>query len=334
MTLTTAIIQFLLAATVVIIAGSVLTRCADAIAEITKLGRLLVGSILVAGATSLPELTVDISAVRLGLPDLAVGDLMGSSLFNLLILGVADLMTSSRGRMLSRDSAAHALSATMSITLTALAAIAIYTGSHLGAFSIGGVGLGSLAILGAYLLGVRLVYFDQRRAAAKVPDEVALPGSHMSLKKAIGGFAIATTAILVAAPFVAKSAGRIAELSGLGSTFIGTTLVAFSTSLPELVATIAAVRMKAFDLALGNIFGSNAFNMVLLVPLDFAHHGPLLAAVSQTHILTALAAILATAIAVLGQLYQVEKRIRFVEPDAVLVIAIILGSLALIYYVH
>jgi cation:H+ antiporter len=194
--------------------------------------------------------------------------------------------------------------------------------------------LGSLAILVAYLLGVRLVYFDQRRAAAKLPDEVALPGSHMTFRKAIAGFAIATAAILVAAPFVAKSAGRIAELSGLGNTFVGTTLVAFSTSLPELVATIAAVRMKAFDLALGNIFGSNAFNMVLLVPLDLAHRGPLLAAVSQTHILTALAAILATAIAVLGQLYKVEKRIRFVEPDAVLVITIILGSLALIYFVH
>jgi cation:H+ antiporter len=99
-----------------------------------------------------------------------------------------------------------------------------------------------------------------------------------------------------------------------------------------LVATIAAVRMKAFDLALGNIFGSNSFNMILLVPLDLAHPGALLAAVSQTHILTALAVIMATAVAVLGQLYKVERRIRFIEPDAALVIAIILGSLALIYF--
>lgn len=128
MALTSALLQFLLAATVVVFAGNALTRCADAIAELTKLGRLLVGSIFLAGATSLPELTVDISAVKRGLPDLAVGDLLGSSLFNLLILAVADLMNSSRGRMLSRESAAHALSATMSIALTALAGISIFSG--------------------------------------------------------------------------------------------------------------------------------------------------------------------------------------------------------------
>ena len=102
MTLTTAILQFLLAATVVVLAGSVLTRCADAIAEITKLGRLLVGSILVAGATSLPELLVNINGVRMGMADMAVGGLMGSCLFNLLILGIADMLTNSRNRMLSR----------------------------------------------------------------------------------------------------------------------------------------------------------------------------------------------------------------------------------------
>jgi cation:H+ antiporter len=334
MTLSSAILQFVLAAGVVVIAGNALAKFADAIADLTKLGRLLVGSVFLAAATSLPELSVDISAVRMGLPDLAVGDLFGSSLFNLLILAVADLMTSSRGRMLSRSSAAHALSATASISLTSLAGIAIFVGGHLGAFNIGGIGVGSMAILLAYSLGIRLVYFDQRQAAADLPAEAAPPAPKMSLRRAIIGFVAAAGVILIAAPHVAEASGRIAELSGLGTTFVGTTLVALSTSLPELVATLAAVRMKAFDLALGNIFGSNSFNMILLVPLDIAHRGPILAAVSQTHVLTALAVIMATAIAVLGQLYKVEKRIRMIEPDAAMVIAVVLGSLALIYYVR
>lgn len=156
MTLPSAFLQFMLAATVVVFAGNALTRCADAIAELTKLGRLLVGSIFLAAATSLPELTVDISAVRMGLPDLAVGDLLGSSLFNLLILAVADLMNSSRGRMLSRNPR-RTRSAAMSIALTALAGISIFVGARLGAWTFGGIGIGSLAILGAYLLGVRMV---------------------------------------------------------------------------------------------------------------------------------------------------------------------------------
>lgn len=332
MNLTTTLIQFLLAATAVVIAGVALTRCADAIAELTKLGRVLVGSIFLASATSLPELSVDINAVRMGLADIAAGDLFGSSLFNLLILALADLMTSSRGRMLSRASAAHALSATASISLTALAGIAIFVGGQVGAIGIGGMGAGTLAILCAYLLGVRLVYFDQRHAVENLPGAAAQPETKLTLRTAIIGFAAAAAAILVAAPFVAEAAGRLAILTGLGNTFVGTTLVAFSTSLPELAATLAAVHMKAFDLALGNIFGSNSFNMILLVPLDLAHPGPLLADLSQTHVLTALAVIMATAIAVLGQLYQVEKRKRFVEPDAALVIAIVLGSLALLYH--
>lgn len=332
MTLTTAIIQFLIAGAVVVVVGNLLARFADAIADATKLGRLLVGSVFLAAATSLPELSVDISAVRMGLPDLAAGDLLGSSLFNLLILGVCDLVTKEKGHMLSRASAAHALSATASISLTALVAIALLAGNRFEVVAIGPVGLGSFAILGAYLLGLRLIYFDQRSAAAKRSEETPPRVPGMKLHVAITGFAIGAAVIFVAAPFVAKSGGRIAELSGLGETFLGTTLVAFSTSLPELVATIAAVRMRAFELAVGNIFGSNSFNMILFVPLDLAHGGPIFASLSQAHLLSALAIILATAVSVLGQLYQAEKRIRFLEPDAAVVIAIVLGSLALLYH--
>ena len=75
-----------------VVAGIVLVRTADAIAELTGLGKLLVGSILLAGATSLPELMIGLNAVWLELPDIAVGDLVGSSLFNLLILALADLV--------------------------------------------------------------------------------------------------------------------------------------------------------------------------------------------------------------------------------------------------
>lgn len=334
MTLSSAILQFVLAAAFVVVAGTALTRFADAIAGLTKLGRMLVGSIFLAAATSLPELSVDINAVRMGFADLAAGDLLGSSLFNLLILAVADLMTSERGRMLSRDSAAHALSGTASIFLTALVAIAIYLGAHLGTIGIGRIGAGSLAILVAYVLAFRVIYFDQRRAAEKLPAKVALPEPAMKLRTAIAGFVVSAGVILVAAPHLATAAAEIAERTGFGTTFVGTTLVAFSTSLPELVATLAAVRIKAFDLAIGNIFGSNSFNMILFVPLDFVNRGPLFASLSSTHVLTALAVIMATAIAVLGQLYNVEKRVRLLDPDAVLVIAVVLGSLTLNFYLR
>jgi cation:H+ antiporter len=327
-------VQFIIAAGIIVIAGTALTRCSDAIAELTKLGRVLVGSIFLAGATSLPELMVDIHAVRLGLPDMAVGDLFGSSLFNLLILAVADLSHRSRGKMLSHTAAAHALSATMSITLAALAAIAMLVSRRIG-FTILGIGIGPLAILVAYILGVRLVYFDQHAAASRTDQSITLlPPPKIGLAKAVVGYLISAAVIIIAAPFMATASGKLAEMTGLGGTFFGTTLVAFCTSLPELVATVVAVRIGAFDLALGNVFGSNAFNMILLVPLDLAFPGSLLAAVSGTHILTSLATILVTAVAILGQLYQAEKRIHFIEPDAALIIALIVGSLVMVYYLR
>ncbi|MGE3805794.1 MAG: sodium:calcium antiporter [Gemmataceae bacterium] len=329
------ILQFVGTALVIIVAGTVLTRCADAIADLTGLGKLLVGSILLAGATSLPELSVDISAVyRENLPDLAVGDLLGSSLFNLLILAVLDLFHQQRGRMFSRMSAAHALSGTMSMTLMAIVGMSLVLGKKLD-FTIGLVGPGSLALLGAYLLGIRLVYYDQRYAATAqgTPDqEVLQPAGHMSLRTAIAGYVAAALVILLVAPLVASAAGSIAEKTGLGSTFVGTTLVALCTSLPELVSTIAAVRLGAYDLAIGNIFGSNAFNMILFVPLDLVYNGALLANVSQTHAVTCLAAILVTSVAIMGQLYHAEKRVLLLEPDAAAIILLVISALAMVYY--
>jgi cation:H+ antiporter len=328
-----AILQFALSAAAIIVAGTVLTRCADAIADLTKLGRLLVGSVFLAAATSLPELTVDISAVSLGMSDLAVGDLMGSSLFNLLILAVLDLTHRSRGKMLSRASAAHALSATMSISLTTLAAISIFLGEQLARATTLRLNVGSWAILIAYVLGVRLVFYDQRFAAQQLGkhEAVIVPAGGMTLPWAVAGFVLSAVVILMSGPFLARAADQIAESSGLGRTFMGTTFVALSTSLPELVASLTAVRMGAFDLALGNIFGSNSFNMLLLCVLDLFNPGSLYAAIAPAHALTGMATILVTAIAVMAQLYQAEKRVRLVEPDALLLIVLIVGALVLLY---
>jgi cation:H+ antiporter len=80
------------------------------------------------------------------------------------------------------------------------------------------------------------------------------------------------------------------------------------------------------------VYGSNAFNMVLLAPLDAVHSGPLLAAVAPSHAITCMAVILATLVAIMGQLYQSESRLRLIEPDAWLVILIVLGALVLVYF--
>lgn len=331
--MTYAITEFLVSAVIIIIAGTYLSRFADDIAEITGLGRLLVGSILLAGATSLPELSVDISAVRTGMADLAFGDLMGSCLFNLLILAILDLSTQSNGRMFSRQAARHALSGNLSVAIIAVVTLGMLAQPVLAAGQWLGVSYGLWIVLGAYVFGVRLVYLDQKASRLEAVSQGAELSTHRERHWSLPfiGFILAAAVIVFVGPYLAEAAGKIADVSGLGKTFIGTTLVAFSTSLPELVTSFAALRMGAHDLAIGNVFGSNAFNMLLLIPLDLIHRGTLLADVSKTHAVTAVAGILSTTVVVMGQLYQVERRRRLIEPDATLVMIIIFGSLWIMY---
>jgi cation:H+ antiporter len=333
------VLQFLGLAVVVAAAGTGLALAADRIAEVTRLGRLLVGSLLLAGATSLPELSVDISAIRRGLADLAIGDLIGSSLMNLLILAVLDLAVRSRGGMLSRQAASHALSGTLSIGLTSLVGLAVLTADRLPAFTVLNVGGWSWGILVAYSLGARMIFINQRiaaRAAAEAAEAVSVsaePPSHgwSSLWRPAAVFLLATVVLVVTGPRLAETAGELADRSGLGRTFVGTTLVALATSLPELVASITAIRVGAFDLVVGNVFGSNAFNMLLFAPLDAMHDGPLFTAANPAHAASAFAVILATVIAVLGQLYSLERRRRIVEPDAVLMLLVLGGAFLMVF---
>jgi cation:H+ antiporter len=208
---------------------------------------------------------------------------------NLLILAVLDLSIDSRGRMLSREAAAHALSGSVSAGLMCLIALGLLKNKWLSTHAILGTSPVIFAVVLSYLLGVRLTFLDQRiaqRSATEKGVPVHEPPAGLTLGKALAGFATCAAAILIAGPFLAHAADELAVTTGLGGTFVGTTLVAFSTSLPELVSSFAALRMGAHDLAIGNIFGSNAFNMILLLPLDLVHPGPLFAAISPIHAIT------------------------------------------------
>ena len=330
------LLQFLGLAGVIIVAGTFLAKYADAIGELTGLGGSLAGIVLLASATSLPELAVDCSAAWMGAEDLAVGTLFGSSLFNLLILAAFDLSFRSRGRMLSPMAAAHALSATMSMVLTAIALLGILLAKagfplRIGQFPIG---VGSMLIGVSYLALMRLVYFDQQYAMQREKHEgtaETAPPLKLSLKAAIIGYVVTTLIILVCGPLLARTADHIASISGLGRTFIGTTLVALSTSLPEIVTTLSALRMGAVDLAIGNVFGSNSFNMTILLAVDFFSGEPVLSIVSFTHAVSAAMVLLCTAVAISSLLYRPEKRLWIIEPDAALMALLIFAALYIVY---
>lgn len=319
-------IVFAVSAVAIVVAGTKLSRYGDQIAECTGLGRLWIGVVLMAAATSLPEVFTTMSAGWLHAPDLAAGDLFGAGLSNMLTLGLIDLLHR-RQRVWQQAALEHTLTAALAMVLTGLAAFFVLLQMNI---SHAGVGLESLTLFILYVLGMRLIFRQEDMKRRQREQEALVEGTtakqaavtrRAELRRAIVGFSVGALVLLVAAPFLAWSANRIAEETGVTATFIGTSLVAITTSLPELVTSIAAVRLGAFDLAVGNLFGSNAFNMAGFLFADVAYReGSLLSSVSSTHALTALWSILMMNIGLMGIIYRAEKRFMLIEPDSVLMI--------------
>lgn len=155
----TSVLVFLASALVVIGAGTVLTRCADEFAETTGIGRAWVGAVVLAAATSLPELATDVSAVRMHSVDLAAGDLFGSSLANMFILAVIDQF-SRQGRVLRGATIENALTACLAIILNALATLLVLIRPR---WTFLGVAPESVLLLLVYLGGSRAVYRNSTR---------------------------------------------------------------------------------------------------------------------------------------------------------------------------
>jgi cation:H+ antiporter len=216
-----------------------------------------------------------------------------------------------RRNVLDTVSPDHALVGTLAMLVAAIAAAAIASG---GWGHIGHVGLDTMIIVAVYLLGMRSVYLNSRPTTP--PAQLVLGDTRRTvLRQGLAGFALGTAGLAVVAPALVLSAEVLAVESGTSTTFIGTLLVGFTTSFPEIAATIAAARLGAFDLAVGNILGSNAFNLCILLPMDLAYvHGPLLADASRVHLLSALLGIIAIGFSVMGILARkgrVIDRVRF-----------------------
>jgi cation:H+ antiporter len=328
------LVSFCGLAALIITAAIFLAKFADDIAKRTGLGGSVTGLVLLAGATSLPELSVGYSAVAMDAVDLTAGGVLGSSLVNLLILSLVDLISWRPGRILTRSAAAHALSATVSGLLTGIVLLGMLLDVP---WSILRIGPASWCVIATYGLCARLIFLDQRESTIHAAAELTAEESSGKAPKktalawSILGFSLATAIIFVVAPSLAAKADIIAAETGLGRTFIGTLLVAAVTSLPEAVSTIAALRMGAVDMAISNIFGSNAFNMVILAVLDVASPHPILGIVSPTHAITAACVLVTTSVGLLSILYRAEKRWWLVEPDAAVIAVLVIGALYLVY---
>jgi cation:H+ antiporter len=318
-------IQFLLSSAVIVVAAVKLSEYGDIISVRTRLSGMFVGTLLLAGATSLPELLSSVNAVNLGVPGMAAGSIFGSNMFNMFMLAVLDLIYQN-ARILRRVAMNHALTASLATLLAGAAVFFILADINL---SIGWVGVDSLMIIAVYIGGMRMIQTQGGPPPTELPiDEGKIP----SLKRAGTGFVIATIVLIGVVPLLVESAAQIGEITGLSAGFIGATLLALVTSLPELVATTAAVRLGAYDLAIGNLFGSNFFNMLAFGLTDvFYLQGRFIDLIDSNFALIGLLGLLLTSMGLIGNLLRVERRIGFLELDALIILLGYFGGMWFLY---
>ena len=283
-----ALLGFLASAAVVVAAGIMLGTVAERIATLSGLGRVWTGAVLLAAATSLPELVTDVSAVRIGLPNLAAGDLFGSNLANMLILALLGLLPAKEP--VPRRDTSDAITACLAVLLNALVMAFLIAPPHL---VVAGLHPQVVLLPVVYLFGMRVLYLE---GATKHADSAGMTlgerfASARSLAKPltlpVAAFVLGATLIFFAAPVLANSAGSLAQVSGLGSSFVGTWLVGLTTAMPELVTSVTAVAIGAAELAAGTLFGSCAFNMVIFFAMDLAcAKGSVFSALDPVHVVT------------------------------------------------
>ncbi|KLN53273.1 sodium:calcium antiporter [Variovorax paradoxus] len=240
-----------------------------------------------------------------GAPDIAVGDVLGSCVFNLAILALVDLLHRD-GSVYSRAGSAHVLSAAFGVVLLCAVGLAVLLSRQGTMPVVGHVSASSLVLLVLYLVAMRTIYrLEQRETTVPVQGHPA-----MTFRHALTGYAVAASVIIAAGIWLPFVGVELARTMGWSNSFVGTLFIAFATSVPELATTLGALRIGAIDMALGNLLGSNLFDVLILVLDDLAYlPGSIYRNVAQVHAATAITAAMMSGAVIVALVYRPTARV-------------------------
>jgi cation:H+ antiporter len=253
------VVFFVSGLALLVVGADVLVRGASRLAAALRIAPLVIGLTVIAYGTSAPELAVSLTSAWEGQPDLAVGNVVGSNIANiLLILGMSALVVPLVvSRQLIR----------LDVPLMVLVTGAVWLLGLDGSLGrVEGIGLVATAIV----YTVFLVVMSRRETAAAVPDELGDvdPGLERSPRRMLLnlGLVVAGLALLVlGSRWLVDSAVTFARLMGVDELVIGLTVVAVGTSLPEAATSVMAALRGERDMAVGNVVGSNIFNLLFVL---------------------------------------------------------------------
>jgi cation:H+ antiporter len=328
---------FVAAGIVVWFAGSRLARYADAFADKTGIGRVAIGMMLLGSVTSLPEITIATTSTLQGTPLLAITDVLGSAALNVVILAVADAAFG-RGALTSiQGSSRVMLQAVFGIVVMALSVTAYVAGD----VSVIGLGICSWLMLFVYLASVFMLTKGGKGDAWKPREPRPQPLQRedeledRSLKRLISLIILAAIGILLAGVTLAQTGAALAEQSGLGLSFFGAVFLAVTTSLPEISMTVWLARRARYEMAISGIFGTNLYNVTIIVLVDALHPGkPVLPEVGRPASVGALLGIVLTSIYLVGLIERRNRVLLRMGYDSIAVLFTYAAGLVALYLVR
>ena len=317
--------KFILCILVIFFSGRKVAKYGDIIAEKTGLGGAWIGLILISFITSLPELFNGVSAITLvDAPDLTVGDVLGANMFNMFNLALLDIVHRN-GSLLTVVGRIHRLTGAFSLLLVLLVAVSIFLSSPSYTMGIGWIGWYTPVIIVLYIALVRILFIYERRQPSL--QETRLDYEEKPLGRVCLYFAMSAAFIIGAGIWLAFIGNEIAQVHGWEQSFIGSLFLAFSTTLPEITVSFAAMRIGANDMAVANMIGSNLFNMTIISIDDLLYlKGPVLASVSQGNSVTALAVMLMTILFIAGLRFKPRRYRRLSWYNGAMILLFSLGA--------
>lgn len=256
---------YILTASLVVLLSKKASDYIDLIEKTTKLSGAFLGGILLSAVTSLPELFTSISAVVLiGKPELCMGNILGSDIFNLAMLAFL-IPFYIKGFSKARLSEGHNYILYFLIVIYAVMGL-----NMLGVvrFAIFGINITTLLILALYAASVRFLAAENGEQQA--PDEEV---TNLSTRQITARFIAASIGIVLLSIAMTYITDEIAARLNLGAGLAGAIFLGVATSLPEVSSTIALFRIKSYNIAVGNIVGSNIFNLLVLCIADLISFG-------------------------------------------------------------
>lgn len=321
-----------------------MVRLVDRLAARTGMGQGFAGMLLLGGIVSLTEISTVSTAAFTGTPLLALNNLLGSESINLFLLAAVDPLSGREALTSFIVKPAMLMQGTLAIVLLALVAMAMVVGDA----AIFGIGLWSTAIFLFCMAALwmsshyqeRLVWIPAEEAEQSQEEIAAEPAESQNdcsqneplslhIIKLIG-FAV----VIFASGFALSMTGdALAEQTGLGTSFVGFLLVGMSTSLPELSTITAAIRLKRYEMAIGDILGSNVFNLLLIFLTDVVYTGddPVLNHAGRFEITAALLGIIMIGILILGLLERRDSTIFKMGYDSAAMVVTFLAGVGFLY---